>query len=534
MVCGEIHFPTLFICGGCLFSTFYPNTEISGMIRVKCAVAGILILLIFCTKAIISKKPLVAHPEKILKTFLFLGVAEIFIAILQSTRVLLSYNSYFRFTGSFDNPAILAMMMAVCLPISLFCTIRAIGEKQKIWFLLTLSMVACLLLAESRACIIAGVCSSFIISYSACPQFRTRLLDRKVIIPAIAISITLLIALYYYKQDSADGRTLMWIVSLKMIGEKPLLGWGPDGFSASYMPHQAAYLLQYPDSKWAYLADNASHPFNEILLFGVKYGIVGIALLLLLITLLVRMTIKIRDGHKSLYLSILITLFVLSMFSYPYEIPMIWLVSTFLVCSVVSIYCTDSHRMRLPVVLLLSVGMSWVIYQNRNIYDEWKWHNLQISCVPIEEVHQRYAKLHDKIKDNPSFLYNYGAWLHHNGYYAESLKILNECTKLFDDYNIELLKADSYKQLGRTQKAIQTFGYANTMIPCRFLPLYHEMKTYEETGDYTNACKVAKRILSKPVKIQKSGSVIRIIDEAEEIISTYHPSKIAKTTTPSN
>ena len=526
MVCGEIHFPTLFICGGCLFSTFYPCTELAGMIRVKCAVAGMFILLLSCIKAIISKKPLVAHPEKILKTFLLLCVVEILVAILQSTRVLLSYNSYFRFTGSFDNPAILAMMMAVCLPISLFCTIRAIGEKQKIWFLLTLCMVACLMLAESRACIIAGVCSSFIISYSAYPQFRTRLLDRKVIIPVIAISITLLIALYYYKQDSADGRTLMWIVSLKMIGEKPLLGWGPDGFSASYMPHQAAYLLQHPDTKWAYLADNASHPFNEILLFGVKYGIVGIAILLLLITLLVRMTIKIRDGHKSLYLSILITLFVLSMFSYPYEIPMIWLVSTFLVCSVVCSYCADFSKMRIPTTSILIFWISWIAVHNRHICDEWRWKKLQISSASTEAIRQGYSQLYPNLKDNPSFIYNYGAWLHHNGYYRESLEVLDECTNSLNDYNVEILLADDYRQLGDIKESIKRFEVANTMIPSRFLPLYHEMMTYEDIGDYVNACCIARKIINKPVKIQRAASVKRIIHEAEEMLSLHDKGNI--------
>ena len=380
----------------------------------------------------------------------------------------------------------------------------------------------CLFLTGSRTCIIARACTSFIIVFSEYPQFRLYLSNRKVWLPALGGCILLLIALYYYKQDSADGRTLLWIVSLKMIGEKPLFGWGPDGFSASYMPHQAAYFLQHPDSRWAYLADNVSNPFNEFFLFGVKYGAIGLSALFVMIAVFIRMLLKIKDTLKCLYLSIFMTLIILSMFSYPYLIPMIWLASTFLVCSVVCIYSAVSTKMSKTAIFLLALGVSWIFIRNRYIYDEWQWQKLQILSVPTEAVHQRYAELYDNLKDNPSFMYNYGAWLHHNDYYAESLVILNECTKLFDDYNIELMIADNYKQLGYTQKAIQTFEYANVMIPCRFLPLYHEMKIYEETGDYTNACKLARKILDKPIKIRKSGSVRRIIREAEEIIFSHH------------
>ena len=520
--CRGISFPTLLICSGCIFPISLIFPRFTEMIREKWAVAGMVIMFLFCMRAFISRKPLVAHPDRVLKSFLLLGIVEIVIAIFQSIRVLPSYNSYFRFTGTFDNPAVLAMMMALCLPISLFYAIRSVEKNKLIWYLLTISIVFCLFLTGSRTCIIARACTSFIIVFSEYPQFRLYLSNRKVWLPALGGCILLLIALYYYKQDSADGRTLLWIVSLKMIGEKPLFGWGPDGFSASYMPHQAAYFLQHPDSRWAYLADNVSNPFNEFFLFGVKYGAIGLSALFVMIAVFIRMLLKIKDTLKCLYLSIFMTLIILSMFSYPYLIPMIWLASTFLVCSVVCIYSAVSTKMSKTAIFLLALGVSWIFIRNRYIYDEWQWQKLQILSVPTEAVHQRYAELYDNLKDNPSFMYNYGAWLHHNDYYAESLVILNECTKLFDDYNIELMIADNYKQLGYTQKAIQTFEYANVMIPCRFLPLYHEMKIYEETGDYTNACKLARKILDKPIKIRKSGSVRRIIREAEEIIFSHH------------
>lgn len=519
--CGEIHFPTLLICGGCLFSIFFPYTEIAGIIRVKCAIVGMFIPLLSCIKAILSRKLFVVYPDKILITFFLFGVAEILIVILQSIRILPSYHTFFLFTGSFDNPAILAMMMAVCLSICLFYAMKSTEKDKKNWYFLTICVVSCILLTESRTCIIAGVCSSLIIVLYEYPQFRSYLSKRKVWLPVLGGCILLLIALYFYKRDSADGRTLLWAVSLEMIAEKPLTGWGTDGFSAEFMQHQAAFLLQHPDSKLAYLADNASHPFNEFLLFGVQYGALGLSVLFFMIAFFFRMLFKIKDTHKSLYLGIFLTLLILSMFSYPFLIPMIWLVSTFLVCTVICIYCTEFPRMRIPMIMLLIMWISWIGICNRHIYDEWEWQKLQISSAKPETIRQKYNQLFSSLKDDPSFMYNYGAWLHHNGYYDESLEILNECKNSLDDYNVEMLLADDYRQLGDIKESIKRFQVANTMIPSRFLPLYHEMMTYEDIGDYVNACRIARRIINKPVKIHKSASVKKIIREAEDIISLH-------------
>ena len=271
MAFGKIHLPALLIFSGSLCPLFIPYSEMSVMIQKVWAAVGVIILLLFCVRSICLRKPFVAHADQVLKTFLVFGVVEIVIAFLQSFKILSLYNLYFRFTGSFDNPAILAMLMSVCLPICLFYTVKSAEKNKKTWCFLTLCFVLCLLLAESRTCIIAGVCSSFVIVFFECPQFLSYLSNKKVWIPALGGCVIMLIVLYFYKRDSADGRTLLWAVSLKMIAEKPLLGWGDDGFSASYMPHQAAFLLQHPDSKLVYLADNVTHPFNEFLLFGIKY-----------------------------------------------------------------------------------------------------------------------------------------------------------------------------------------------------------------------------------------------------------------------
>ena len=69
-----------------------------------------------------------------------------------------------------------------------------------------------------------------------------------------------------------------------------------------------------------------------------------------------------------------------------------------------------------------------------------------------------------------------------------------------------------------TDSALVAFRYAGRMIPSRFLPLYYEMMTYEESGNHTCAVRLANEIMAKPVKISKSISARKIKQEAQNII----------------
>lgn len=84
----------------------------------------------------------------------------------------------------------------------------------------------------------------------------------------------------------------------------------------------------------------------------------------------------------------------------------------------------------------------WKVISERSIQGE------------TERVLPEYARLHGVLSSNPNFLYNYGAELHFSGHYVESLDILGECSALLNDYDVQMLLADDYQQLGDTASAI--------------------------------------------------------------------------------
>ena len=517
-LCGSIHLLALLFCGVCLFSTGISVPEVSEFVSEKWAMTGMLVMLMRCAISIHRGETFISCPDRVFRTFVLLGVMEICIAVMQLCGILSSFHRFFCFTGTFRNPSIFAMMMALCMPVCVFYTVKSDNGHRMRWLFLTMSVFGCILLSESRTAMIAAAGSSLVILCYEMPRFRSVMLHRKIILPVVITGMVLMAALYYYKRDSADGRALIWTISLKMIAEKPLLGWGEHGFSASYMPHQAMHLSGHGDTRLAYLADNISHPFNEFLLVTMKYGIVGLAVLLILVALLIGMTLRIRNKYKSLYLGIMLTLTVLSMFNYPYSVPIVWLVSTYIICSVVSSLCIENNKAKLYASLPLLAIIANILIENRRFCEECQWHILQFSSAPAKVVLKEYHGLYNALGTHPDFLYNCGAWMHHNGFYKESLAVLTACTRYYDDYNVELLIADDYKQLGYTEKAVKTFEYANSMVPCRFLPLYYEMQAYEKDDDDNNAYQVAREIQDKPVKIEESSSVRKIKYEAEMLI----------------
>ena len=129
-----------------------------------------------------------------------------------------------------------------------------------------------------------------------------------------------------------------------------------------------------------------------------------------------------------------------------------------------------------------------------------------------------YEKLYStSLKQNPFFLYNYGAELNVANQFDKSLEILTECQKQFNDYDLQLLLADNYLKKGEQGKAIQTYEHASDMLPCRFLPLYHLMAIYGESGENEKAAAYANEIVHMQVKVS-SSTVAFIREEARKYL----------------
>ena len=419
--------------------------------------------------------------------------------------------------GCFDNPAGFSSAISISFPfcfyffqkdhwIRIYSTICAI------------TMLTAIILSESRS----GILTCFLISVLY--LHRLFKLSRRIKLVLLAILVIIVFCgLYLYKKDSADGRMLIWMCSMEMIKEKPLWGFGNNGFRANYMDYQAKYFENNPGSKYVMLAGNVHHPFNEFLRFTVNHGIVGVVLLLTLIFVLLRLSVQKSDLSRMVHFS-LIAIGVFSSFSYPFKYPFTWL--TLIFC--ISLLMRNAKIIRKNKILnntiisVLVVCIPVFLFQK---YDQMlidaKWGTIEKSTN--EEIKLTYyADLYPKLKNNFLFLYNYSAALSLNGYYGKSLEIANECNLIFSDYDLELLIGDNYREIRKYDEAEKCYKQASKMFPVKFRPLYDLHSLYLASGKIAKAKELAFIIRDKPIKIV-SPEVIRIKSEMKQFLkSTFN------------
>ena len=117
---------------------------------------------------------------------------------------------------------------------------------------------------------------------------------------------------------------------------------------------------------------------------------------------------------------------------------------------------------------------------------------------------------------NGLFVYNYAAELNYIGEWKQSNKLMTECSLLYNDNDVQLILADNCQQMKQYSEAEKHLKLAYEMIPNRFVPLYRLALLYKEEGKMNEANRIARVIVTKPIKIM-SGDVLAIKSEMKEL-----------------
>ncbi len=431
----------------------------------------------------------------------------------------------FKVTGSFDNPA----GFAACLAISLPCCMYFVKTKNVaircFAFLVAFVIIVSIVLSESRAGMlsIVGVIGICFYHYSAW-WFTPIKSYVKILFPVLVIA--LLVGLYFFKKDSADGRLLIWQCTWNIIKDKPILGHGPDGFDAKYMLYQADYFEKHPDSIYEQLAGNVKHPFNEYLLLWCEYGLIGLIFVGSISAFIIRIVQQSDSKEIFITSTSLVALAVFAGFSYPLKYPFVWI----LICLALALITCEQKEMYkisnyfafvvysgiiLNACLLLVFGYS-------RFRIEQKWCSIAHHSLAGKtyKMMPEYQLLYSQINDKPLFLYNYAAELHQIKEYNQSLQILHECERHFNDYDLQMLMAENYFKLKQFNQAENYYQQAVYMCPSRFLPLKNLVEIFELTNQQEKALQLAQKIIDKPVKVP-SSTISQIKIKMRQKITAY-------------
>ncbi|MEN6457035.1 MAG: O-antigen ligase family protein [Prolixibacteraceae bacterium] len=379
-----------------------------------------------------------------------------------------------------------------------------------------------------------------------------------VLLLAIVLTGSILSGLYFYKKGSADGRTLIWKVSLNLIGDHPVTGVGFDRFKAHYMDYQARYFEKDPEREEAMVAGDSNYAFNELIQHTTENGIIGLVLILAVLSGIFASSAhnpnkpggsnKVADIHDPDYrlLAIakagVVSILVFSLFSYPAQILPVKTSLAFYLAVVAGLapqktiripelsgkrtgqVIAFSLRILLTLILLAGIAAGYRFSKRyTQAYRDWQSAFQVYLMGAWEACLEDYEKAYPVLHDDGDFLTNYGKALSMAGEDSKAIEILQRATGRYPNTVVYTALGDSYKALGETDKAEAAYLHAWYMNPSRFYPKYLLAKLYDESGQNEKAVITAKELLEKQVKIE-STAIEEIRVEMEEILLKHQSS----------
>lgn len=460
--------------------------------------------------------------QRISRILGFIALAEAFYGLLPMLLLIRGVPELPVIKGSFDNPAGFAACLVCLFPWCFYNVFSTTKGKKVLWIVTVALVVAGVIASGSRVGMLCIVLVSLCSLFRKMPGMKWWTVRRRIVVGAFSL-IVLLIALYLFRVDSANGRLLIWRCSAGLIKDHPLVGTGPHGFQANYMLYQAAYFKANPDSGFSMLADNVQHPFNEYVAFVCEYGIIGLLLLGLLCGSAYKAYRNGSGEDKYTALLCLMSVLVFSCFSYPFRYSIVWILVAYSLSILVQgeklLWVVSGWKNFSLMAALVMLSLFFLFFSIRRMKVEERWNTVaHLSLMgQTEKMLPEYEQLYKVLGDDPHFVYNYGAELFQVARYEQSLSLVRQCSQGLNDVDVQMLLAMNYAALNRVDSAQHSYILASQMCPNRFAPLIGLMRLYAASNRMDEAKEMARTVLSKEIKVP-SDRVLMMIDEAKRFV----------------
>lgn len=461
-----------------------------------------MVALYVCLRVLFSS---VVVSERII--VLLLLICAIYEVILGANQMLNggSRHHLYSMTGSFLNPGPYSIFLSLGLVMS--CKIKKEYYAGKGFFpsvmsLLPIVFMTLLPATWSRAALVSAAICLGVIYWEQWKRYRWYVFGGLFLI---------LIGLYFIKQGSADGRSIIYMISLISIFHNPVFGSGIGSFCHQYAEGMANFSSQHPTFNFQ-SADVIDGAFNSILQIGVEQGLVGVGFAVVLVVL-----IFVRLGKCGKTLSMgLLCLLIFSMFSYPfdqlpYEIIFVVIAAYAAKAQIknnISLkMCQLSKRYMLPtimlgcIVLLSFFTRHQIKERSRAEYDYHIMSSMRNSAF-IDD----YYELLPLMSCNKYFLFDLGEMLIAEDRYNDSNAILRLGTLISNDPMFYVIQGKNYLEMGFYREAESAYQKAFNVMPNRLYPLYQLMLLYEKEEKTDQMIEMAQRVLKFNEKVASSAT----------------------------
>lgn len=438
---------------------------------------------------------------------------------LQYIGYITSDSSFCKITGPYQNSSIyagvLCLLMSAIIAWCLYPGYRLRYQKLYITsVILFILSIPPLLITTCRSAWLALLLVSIIMYCTHSPQIIKRTMKWSLFhiklgtIGLVLLTTIFIYGLYILKKDSVDGRLLIWKVTLQMIKDKPITGFGSDGFISNYMFYQASYLKSNGSDREKFLAGNNHIVYNEPLRFTVEYGLLG----LLLYIGIVHMVLKKQKTNISILLarSVLMSGVIWGFFSYPGNaFPVLVIIMlAFLVTIMNKKRKYIKHKSSINVlksIRLLNLSISCIflisgiyIYHNHHIF----FNSLKlIHENKIENFISECSKLERIMKNETFFWMIYCKALEREKYDCLLLEKITNWERLYPCSDVYIMKGDLLQRMQKNDQAEDAYWLAHYMVPSRQKARSRLALLYKKEGLMDDALVLVHDILSEKVKI---------------------------------
>ncbi|MBO9205403.1 MULTISPECIES: O-antigen ligase family protein [Niastella] len=476
------------------------------------------------------------HLKWIFNTIIALGVLQAGICLLQWLTVLPSTNRLFVVTGSWVNPNVTAMFLALSIPPLLYTLFERKGKLQGVLAAGLIMVVTALFLLKCRTALIgSGVAACILLTgkYQIAARFRTYSFFKRFTIVAGTIALFTLLTLWLYntKKASTESRKLVWALSGRMITEKPLTGYGYGQFEKHYNLFQATYLAQLSGN--TPLPEGAGYvnmAYNELLETTVEGGLPALLLevcfggCLLLFPWFSRKkkqsvatgaapkeTVQVPYQVAYAGVAAFITMSLVNFTFQAIPVYCVFLIY-FVILSTNPVYnirplVRISIRWRQAMLkiagIILIAGNGWLMFH---------WYKEALAQVLLKKVvimakrgslteaAKRMQLLHTSLSNAESFWRNYAYILLVSHKYQQAIQVLKKASAISADPDIHYALGYCYEQTGTWGQAIPEYQLAAHLEPQRLKPRYALMKLYYRSGDTLRLISMANQIIALPSK----------------------------------
>lgn len=431
----------------------------------------------------------------------------------------------FPVTGSFDNPAGLALATFTALPALTVWRRHANRRAVAACIVTGLLVIAILYVTASRTALLAWLAVLIVVFFRKCAG-RKWLRGWKLAAAGGALILavgTMCLA----KPASTSGRAVIYRCTASLVADAPWTGRGTSGFVRDYMPRQAEWLRTHGDPHTRQLVGQVRHPLSEYLAGAVAYGLPW---LLAVVGCGVGLTLCAwrRRQACTWALPLWVALAVLALFSYPLH----YALGRLLTLVALAGLCREERTFRLATrgrtlcLRLAAAGCAaGLLVSATTMAAEGRWNHVAREALAghTPTTLERYGRQACLLPAHADFLYNYAAELYVAGRYAESADVLRRCRRYRQDPDVELLDAALAVATRRYGEARAHLLQAHYMTPSLFTPLHTLlMQVYLPSGDTLSARRLARHLLDKEVKVP-SPAVNRMKADARLVLWRLSP-----------